>query len=578
MVSACWTAAWSGACRNLFSSKRQTVIIDVGGQVFSTSREVLLRSPQDSVLWKMMQSEPYSDGRYFLDRDGRHFDVVLSYLKDGPEGVVLPEEEAALREVRREAEFLGLGELAQLIEDGNYCGAAEPNNEQERINAFNRVASQYGPKFFEDETQFDTITQLAATVLDAPIVFVSLIGSNMQYIKSAVGLEAKVTMRKHAFSGFCFTQEPSEAALTVFQNTAADARTARHPWVACSSQPIMFCGQCPLLTEDGYYLGALCVLDTVSRSFTRVQAQVLANLGSLVSGMLQRPPSSVKAPHDLVAMVRVEEESSKWPVLYASSLWGAVTGSEVTPPCLFTKSTPRWCRSPTASRQMEEDQACLFDHLTLDRGHALSLEKIRRSCSWEGRSATHVKGQLERTPVDVMFVPADQPLNVPNVPDVTIQPKGYMSDMVVGGATCQLYFVLMKPIFGHWNFQGQHYEAQALPRLRPQHCTGPARLPALPILARSEREDFSSDDLPMLADGCGGPVAHERVSLLGRNYLIEEKSVPKKGLHKTDTPWLHLESNLLQQQTKSEGGIAARTTARFLARSLCVKGARSNPL
>lgn len=54
-------------------------------------------------------------GRIFIDRDGKHFRLVLNYLRDGPE-VVVGVATSVLKELRREANFYQLTSLVNAID------------------------------------------------------------------------------------------------------------------------------------------------------------------------------------------------------------------------------------------------------------------------------------------------------------------------------------------------------------------------------------------------------------------------------------------------------------------------------
>lgn len=66
---------------------KKHIKLNVGGQIFKTSLETLLKDP-DSMLASMF-SERFDvkpdeeDGAYFIDRDGTHFRYVLNYLRTG---------------------------------------------------------------------------------------------------------------------------------------------------------------------------------------------------------------------------------------------------------------------------------------------------------------------------------------------------------------------------------------------------------------------------------------------------------------------------------------------------------------
>ena len=112
------------------------VKLNVGGKVFCTSRQTL-QSVQGSFLARLTDpTSPFRKGyrvhrsfanddddnesgledrEYFIDRDGELFSYILNYLRDGKILFCWPSRNL-LPQLRREAEFYGLGDLVDLVE------------------------------------------------------------------------------------------------------------------------------------------------------------------------------------------------------------------------------------------------------------------------------------------------------------------------------------------------------------------------------------------------------------------------------------------------------------------------------
>uniref|UniRef100_A0A6T9ZCE5 Potassium channel tetramerisation-type BTB domain-containing protein n=1 Tax=Elphidium margaritaceum TaxID=933848 RepID=A0A6T9ZCE5_9EUKA len=54
------------------------------------------------------------EGRFFIDRDGKHFSYILQYMRD--QSVVLPETKKEMRELLAEAKFYQIQSLEKAIE------------------------------------------------------------------------------------------------------------------------------------------------------------------------------------------------------------------------------------------------------------------------------------------------------------------------------------------------------------------------------------------------------------------------------------------------------------------------------
>ncbi|GMR29913.1 hypothetical protein PMAYCL1PPCAC_00108, partial [Pristionchus mayeri] len=108
---------------------RELIGLNVGGTHYVTLYETLarFRSPYFERLVTLNQTSGKifqfdsniifdASGAIFINRDGGLFRYVLQYMRDG-KNAVLPEDLALLRQLRREAEFFGLGGLKELVDE-----------------------------------------------------------------------------------------------------------------------------------------------------------------------------------------------------------------------------------------------------------------------------------------------------------------------------------------------------------------------------------------------------------------------------------------------------------------------------
>jgi PAS domain S-box-containing protein len=126
-----------------------------------------------------------------------------------------------------------------------------------------------------EDAAFDRITRLAARLFDAPIAVVSLIDGHRQWFKSHYGLRAS-----EAALSFCAQTILSDQVMVV-TDAARDIRFQRP--VDVGRYKIRFYAGAPLITPDGFRLGALAVMDSRPHpALTEEEEATLADLGGVI--------------------------------------------------------------------------------------------------------------------------------------------------------------------------------------------------------------------------------------------------------------------------------------------------------
>ena len=152
------------------------------------------------------------------------------------------------------------------------------------INEETRLAALHSFEVLDTapEEAFDRITRLAKTVLQVPIVLVSLIDRDRQWFKSRQGLEVSETPRNISFCTRAIEQhEP-----LVVPDALLDVRFADNPLVTGEPRIRFYIGV-QLKNRDGFNLGTLCCIDTKPRQPTPDQIAILQDLGRLVIDELE---------------------------------------------------------------------------------------------------------------------------------------------------------------------------------------------------------------------------------------------------------------------------------------------------
>jgi signal transduction histidine kinase len=156
--------------------------------------------------------------------------------------------------------------------------AAKPANEARRLEALREL----NVLDTDAEQAFDDLTALAAYICNAPIAVVTLIDAERQWFKSTYGIDGSETTRDLAFC--------AHAILTPDLMEVSDALTDRrffdHPMVT-GDPNIRFYAGAPLVTDEGFGLGTLCVVDQKPRQLNAQQRAALTALSRQVVSQLK---------------------------------------------------------------------------------------------------------------------------------------------------------------------------------------------------------------------------------------------------------------------------------------------------
>ncbi|WP_395399324.1 GAF domain-containing protein [Pseudoduganella sp. UC29_106] len=157
--------------------------------------------------------------------------------------------------------------------------APTPENEAGRIAALYLLLLLDTPR----EERFDRIVEFAAREFDVPIALISLIDSERQWFKAAVGLgDVCETGRDISFCGHAIMRSD----IMVVPDALADTRFSDNPLVS-GAPHIRFYAGAPLILRNGYALGTLCLIDTRPRRLDDVEMAIFSTLRGLLMQELE---------------------------------------------------------------------------------------------------------------------------------------------------------------------------------------------------------------------------------------------------------------------------------------------------
>ncbi|RYF18847.1 MAG: GAF domain-containing protein, partial [Oxalobacteraceae bacterium] len=127
---------------------------------------------------------------------------------------------------------------------------------------------------------FDRITRMASQIFDLPVAAVSLTDRDRQWFKSRVGVEhSGIPRDKAPCAQVAETTEP-----LVIEDFLTDACYADSPLGRAGTR---FYAGAPLITRDGYGLGALCVLGMEPRQVSPPELAALVDLAAMVMSKIE---------------------------------------------------------------------------------------------------------------------------------------------------------------------------------------------------------------------------------------------------------------------------------------------------
>lgn len=145
------------------------------------------------------------------------------------------------------------------------------------------VLERYGILDTPPDAVLDSMTQTLANLCETPIALISLVDSQRLWFKSLVGVPERETLREFSF---CNQAILTPGELLEVEDARLDERFEQSNLVTGELGIRFYAGK-PLVTDDGFALGTLCVLDNKPRRLSAMQRDSLDQLANAVVGLFR---------------------------------------------------------------------------------------------------------------------------------------------------------------------------------------------------------------------------------------------------------------------------------------------------
>lgn len=161
-----------------------------------------------------------------------------------------------------------------------------PDNEADRLEALRRYEIKNTPS----EESFDAIAQLATHIFNVPISLLSFVDAESIFFKANIGMgNIKEAKRAESLCSLAILSK----RVTVFEDTLAEKSLSTNPNVIGQLGLRFFAGA-PLITQDGFIIGAICIMDKKPRKFDPDQQQILEGLARAAMNQIELRRSALE--------------------------------------------------------------------------------------------------------------------------------------------------------------------------------------------------------------------------------------------------------------------------------------------
>lgn len=165
--------------------------------------------------------------------------------------------------------------------DNSFGKPIIPDDEHERLK---RLHSLHVLDTYEENGTFKHIAAIASRMFMVPIALINFVDKDYVFTKAQVGLsEAPKVSRGISLCSLAILRSD----VTVFENAREEPCLLANPMVA-GNFGLQFYAAAPLITKDGYRIGAVCIVDREPRKFPESDQKILESLAAIVMNDIEK--------------------------------------------------------------------------------------------------------------------------------------------------------------------------------------------------------------------------------------------------------------------------------------------------
>lgn len=162
-----------------------------------------------------------------------------------------------------------------------------PANEEKRM----KKLEYFDLLNLEKDPQLDIFAETACLVTDCPASLIAMMESETQTIQSCVGLALDFVDRKNTLCQYSI----ASGDVVVINDTLSDERSFDNPLILAGG--IRFYAGVPLIDDEGFALGTICVIDYKPKTITDEQISTLKKIGEAITKVLMGKRKNIEAEY-----------------------------------------------------------------------------------------------------------------------------------------------------------------------------------------------------------------------------------------------------------------------------------------